>query len=51
MPTIQANGQTLYYETHGEGEPLVCVMGRNRVPAPPDNTRAFIRCRSFPAQP
>jgi 3-oxoadipate enol-lactonase len=27
MPTIEANGQTLYYETHGEGEPLLCVMG------------------------
>ena len=27
MPTIEANGQTLYYETHGEGEALLCVMG------------------------
>jgi 3-oxoadipate enol-lactonase len=27
MPTIAANGQTLYYEVHGEGEPLLCVMG------------------------
>jgi|SRR5215207_3354932 len=27
MPTMEANGQTLYYEAHGEGEPLVCVMG------------------------
>ena len=27
MPTTEANGQTLYYEAHGEGEPLVCVMG------------------------
>ena len=27
MPTIAANGQTLYYEDHGEGEPLLCVMG------------------------
>jgi pimeloyl-ACP methyl ester carboxylesterase len=27
MPTIDANGQTLYYEVHGEGEPLLCVMG------------------------
>ena len=27
MPTIDANGQTLYYEIHGEGEPLLCVMG------------------------
>jgi 3-oxoadipate enol-lactonase len=27
MPTIQANGQTLYYEVHGEGDPLLLVMG------------------------
>src|SRR5918997_461415 len=27
MPTVEANDQTLYYEDHGEGEPLVCVMG------------------------
>jgi len=27
MPTIEVNGQTLYYEVHGEGEPLVCVSG------------------------
>jgi 3-oxoadipate enol-lactonase len=27
VPTIDVNGQTLYYEVHGEGEPLVCVMG------------------------
>lgn len=27
MPTIDANGQTLYYEIHGEGEPLLAVMG------------------------
>ncbi len=27
MPTIEANGQTLYHEVHGEGEPLLCVMG------------------------
>ena len=27
MPTIEANGQTIYYEVHGEGEPLFCVMG------------------------
>jgi 3-oxoadipate enol-lactonase len=27
MPSIGANGQSLYYELHGEGEPLVCVMG------------------------
>ena len=25
--TIQANGQTLYYEIHGDGDPLVLVMG------------------------
>lgn len=27
MPTTEANGQKLYYEAHGEGEPLLCVMG------------------------
>jgi 3-oxoadipate enol-lactonase len=27
MPTTEANGQTLYYEVRGEGEPLLCVMG------------------------
>jgi 3-oxoadipate enol-lactonase len=27
MPTVEANGQSLYYEQHGEGEPLVCLMG------------------------
>jgi 3-oxoadipate enol-lactonase len=27
MPTIDAAGQILYYELHGEGEPLVCMMG------------------------
>jgi 3-oxoadipate enol-lactonase len=27
MPTTEANGQTLYYEVHGEGTPLLCVMG------------------------
>ena len=27
MPTIEANGQTLYYEVHGEGEPLLCIHG------------------------
>jgi 3-oxoadipate enol-lactonase len=27
MPTTQVNGQTLYYEVHGDGEPLLCVMG------------------------
>jgi 3-oxoadipate enol-lactonase len=27
MPTTEANGQTIYYEVHGEGEPLLCVQG------------------------
>ncbi|MDQ3934042.1 MAG: alpha/beta hydrolase [Actinomycetota bacterium] len=27
MPTVEANGLRLYYEVHGEGEPLLCVMG------------------------
>jgi 3-oxoadipate enol-lactonase len=27
MPTVEANGQTLYYEVHGKGEPLLCIMG------------------------
>jgi 3-oxoadipate enol-lactonase len=27
MPQLRANGQELYYEVHGEGEPLVCVAG------------------------
>ena len=27
MPTAAVNGQTIYYEVHGEGEPLLCVMG------------------------
>jgi len=27
MPTIEVNGQTLYYEVHGQGDPLLCVMG------------------------
>src|SRR3954447_11636192 len=28
MPTAEVNGQTLYYELHGEeGEPLLAVMG------------------------
>jgi 3-oxoadipate enol-lactonase len=27
MPTADVNGQSLYYEVHGEGEPLVLVMG------------------------
>lgn len=25
--TVRANGQELYYEVHGEGQPLVLVMG------------------------
>ncbi|HEX8067618.1 MAG TPA: alpha/beta hydrolase [Thermoleophilaceae bacterium] len=27
MPIAEANGQRLYYEVHGDGEPLLCVMG------------------------
>jgi pimeloyl-ACP methyl ester carboxylesterase len=27
MPTTEANGQTIYYEVEGEGEPLLCLMG------------------------
>lgn len=27
MPTATANGVDLYYEVHGDGEPLLCVMG------------------------
>lgn len=27
MAHMQANGQELYYEVHGDGEPLLCVMG------------------------
>ena len=27
MPHARANGQQLYYEEHGEGDPLLCVMG------------------------
>jgi 3-oxoadipate enol-lactonase len=27
MPHLEANGQRLYYEEHGEGEPLLCVVG------------------------
>ena len=27
MPFADANGLSLYYEEHGEGEPLLCVMG------------------------
>jgi len=52
MPTIEANGQTLYYEVHtpqggtgGEGEPLLCVMGLAA------NTLAWIpQIRAFSSQ-
>jgi pimeloyl-ACP methyl ester carboxylesterase len=27
MPYAEANGQRLYYEIHGDGAPLLCVMG------------------------
>lgn len=27
MPHVEVNGQRLYYEVHGEGEPLLCVHG------------------------
>ena len=27
MPIAEANEQRLYYESHGEGDPLLCVMG------------------------
>jgi 3-oxoadipate enol-lactonase len=27
VPIAEANGQRLYYEVHGDGEPLLCVMG------------------------
>jgi pimeloyl-ACP methyl ester carboxylesterase len=27
MAFVEANGLQLYYEDHGEGEPLICVMG------------------------
>ncbi len=27
MPFVDCNGQHLYYEVHGEGEPLLCVHG------------------------
>jgi pimeloyl-ACP methyl ester carboxylesterase len=27
VPELEANGQTIYYEEHGDGEPLICVMG------------------------
>ena len=27
MPTVEVNGLSLYHELHGEGDPLVCVMG------------------------
>ena len=27
MPTLALDGRTIYYEEHGSGEPLLCVMG------------------------
>ena len=27
MPEVEVGGQRLYYEEHGEGEPLLCIMG------------------------
>lgn len=27
MPHVDANGQRLYYEVHGEGDPLLCIHG------------------------
>ena len=27
MPFADANGMSLYYEEHGGGEPLLCIMG------------------------
>ena len=27
MPELEVNGQVLYHEVHGDGEPLLCVMG------------------------
>ena len=27
MPTAEIDGRTIYYEEHGEGEPLLGVMG------------------------
>jgi len=30
MPTLTANGCQLYYEVHGEGDPLVLIMGLRR---------------------
>jgi 3-oxoadipate enol-lactonase len=27
MATAEVNGQTLYYEVHGDGEPLLCIHG------------------------
>src|SRR5256885_5797414 len=27
MPLLEANGQTLHYEIHGDGEPLLCIHG------------------------
>ena len=33
VPHAELNGQSLYYEVHGEGEPLFIVMGLARRPA------------------
>lgn len=30
MPKVQANGVSLYYEVHGQGQPLVLIMGLRR---------------------
>jgi hypothetical protein len=30
MPKIKANGINIYYEIHGQGEPLVLIMGLRR---------------------
>jgi 3-oxoadipate enol-lactonase len=27
MPIAEVNGQSIYYDVHGDGEPLLCVMG------------------------
>jgi len=27
VPTAEVNGQSIYYEVHGAGEPLLCMMG------------------------
>ena len=30
MPTVNANGCEIYYEVHGQGEPLILIMGLRR---------------------